>query len=87
MVDGWETYELYHSATFPPASAMASATAPPIPSAAPVTMITLPFMLNCCMTFVGVSGTGLGNPGRGVWHSSMDIDILAVLERLVQKES
>jgi hypothetical protein len=34
-------------------------------------------MLNCCMTFVGVAGTGLGKPGRGVWHSSIDIDILA----------
>jgi hypothetical protein len=41
----------------------------------------LPFMLNCCMTFVGVSGTGLGKPGRGVWHSSMDMDILAVWRR------
>lgn len=56
---------------------MASATAPPIPSAAPVTTITFPFMLNCSSTFSGPAGTGLGYPGRGVWHSEMDIDMFA----------
>lgn len=66
---------LYHSAISAPASAMASATANPIPSDAPVMATTLPLILNCSSTLEGVSGTGRGC--LGVAQSSIVIDIFA----------
>lgn len=60
----WVTDELYHRATWAPASAIDSATEYPRPSAAPVTMTTFPFIWNCCKTLVGVSGNGRGKPSR-----------------------
>lgn len=68
--------ELYHKATSPPASAIADATARPIPSAAPLTTVTLPFIWNCSRTLEGTIGNGFGNPGRATPASSMVIDIL-----------
>lgn len=70
------THELYQRATSPPASAMASATAKPIPSAAPFTTMTFPFMENCSNTLFGVSGTGRGNPSLGVLLSDSETDML-----------
>lgn len=67
---------LYHNAKSAPASAMASATANPIPSEAPVMATTLPLILNCSKTLDGVLGTGRGC--LGVAQSSMVIDIFAL---------
>lgn len=55
--------ELYKSATCPPASAMASATAQPIPADAPVMAVTLLLMENCWRTLSGMLGKGLGRRG------------------------
>lgn len=49
--------ELYHNATFAPASAYASATAQPIPAPAPVTMAVFPLRENSART---------ESPSRGV---------------------
>lgn len=78
------TYELYHRATFPPASAMAVATARPIPSAAPVITTTLPLRRSCSTTLDGVSGKGLGNPSRTLAQSSNVMDMVAVKVNLVK---
>lgn len=69
------THELYHKATLAFASAIASATAYPIPSAAPVTTTTLPLRRNCSRTFEGVSGNGRGNPSRLGALSLIDMDM------------
>lgn len=58
------TYELYHRTTLAPASAIASVTARPIPSAAPVTTTTFPAMRNWSSTLEGMLGNGRGNPSR-----------------------
>ena len=66
-------------ATLAPASARASETAWPIPSAAPVTTATLPDILNCSNTLEGVSGKGRGNPARTCVQSDTVIDILRTI--------
>lgn len=77
--------ELYKSATWPPASAMASATAQPIPADAPVMAVTLLLMENCWRTLSGMLGKGLG--GRGVeLASSRVMDMFGKFGRWVGLE-
>jgi hypothetical protein len=70
----------YQRATLAPASAMASATAKPMPSAAPVTMTVLPVSLNCSKTLLGPGG--VGRAVRGVASDSSSVtDMLTVRQR------
>lgn len=57
---------------------MASATAYPMPSAAPVTTTVFPFRESWLRTLVGVFGVGRGKPSRMTAQSVGVMDILVL---------